>query len=111
MSNGINGKINGKSSRRRFEELRLAILRSLSKGQKTINQIAAETGINWRTVELHLTYLAGRGLVVEIFSSSYVRIFQLSTAGKDELIKRFSRVKIEEKKLGARLSREQVIEL
>lgn len=106
----INGN-NGKTSRRRFEDLRLSILRSLSKGQKTINQIAAETGINWRTVELHLTYLAGRGLVVEIFSSSYVRIFQLSNSGKGELLKRFSKVKIEENKLGARFTKEQVIEL
>ena len=63
--------------------IRRAILFCLSSGQHTINQIAIKTSINWKTVELHLTYLIGKGLVSEIFSSQYLRIFELSDKGKE----------------------------
>ena len=71
------------SIRRPYEVIRGLILVSLGYGSKTINQIANDTNINWRTVELHLTYLVGRGLAREIFSSEYVRIFELTENGKD----------------------------
>ncbi len=64
---------------------------SLASGQKTINQISNETGINWRTVENHLTYLIGKSLVREAFSSSYVRIFELTAFGKDYLRRNISK--------------------
>ena len=48
----------------------------------TINFIATESGVNWRTVEKHLTYLIGKKMVSELFSSEYVRIFELSELGK-----------------------------
>ena len=35
---------------------------TLTKGRMTINQIAIDSGINWRTVEKHLTYLIGKKL-------------------------------------------------
>ncbi|MBI2574693.1 hypothetical protein HYV82_02295 [Candidatus Woesearchaeota archaeon] len=76
---------NNSKSKRTFHIIRTAILNSLSGSQQTINQIAVKTGINWRTVELHLTYLAGRGLVREIFSSQYVRIFALTEHGREAL--------------------------
>ena len=71
--------------KRTFADIRSLILLSLASGQKTINQISSETSINWRTVAHHLIYLSGRGLVREAFSSSYVRIFELTAFGKDHL--------------------------
>ncbi|MBW2999773.1 ArsR family transcriptional regulator [Candidatus Woesearchaeota archaeon] len=70
-------------TRRPFPQIRKLILLRLSKGQSTINKISTETNINWKTVEGHLTYLIGKGLVREIFSSEYVRIFDLTSKGKD----------------------------
>ena len=64
--------------KRTFSELRQLILRELSRGQQTINQLSLKTGINWRTVEAHLDFLAGKGDVQEVLSSEYVRIFRLS---------------------------------
>jgi len=73
------------NGKRRFSILRNLILQNLSQGQKTINQIASETGINWKTVDNHLTYLVGKGLAKEVFSSSYVRIFEITQKGADVL--------------------------
>lgn len=82
------GNNNGTSkSKRTFHIIRLAILNALSGSQQTINQIAVKAGINWRTVELHLTYLSGKGYVREIFSSQYVRIFVLTDKGREALKK------------------------
>ena len=81
-SNGFNG--NGK---RTFQKIRKDILKSLSAGQNTINHISNETDINWKTVENHLIYLIGRGLVNEVFSSEYVRIFELTEEGKDFVLR------------------------
>ena len=49
------------SGKRTFKELRDTILKTLADGHKTINQLSQDSKINWKTVELHLTYLAGRG--------------------------------------------------
>ncbi|MCX6707707.1 MAG: ArsR family transcriptional regulator [Candidatus Woesearchaeota archaeon] len=68
-------------SKRRFSELREIILRSLSEGQKTINQLSSETGINWKTVDNHLAYIVGKGYAKEIFSSRFVRIFEATEKG------------------------------
>jgi len=64
---------------------------SLASGQKTINQISIETQVNWRTVDRHLIYLTGKGWVREVFSSAYVRIYELTAFGKDYLRKNVSR--------------------
>jgi predicted transcriptional regulator len=99
-------------NRRTFLVLRNAILVSLSKGTKTINQIATETGINWRTVELHLTFLVGKGFTKEIFNSSYVRIFMLTEDGKKELIEKSPySISIEDKKIGATMTKEEIIQI
>ena len=71
--------MNGK--KRTFSELRHIILMMLLSGQQTTNQISIKTGINWRTVEAHLTFLIGKGLVTEVLKSEYVRIFKLTDAG------------------------------
>lgn len=69
------------SAKRRFSELREIILHSLSEGQKTINQLSSETGINWKTVDNHLAYIVGKGYAKEIFSSRFVRIFEVTEKG------------------------------
>ena len=81
----------GFSLKRTFIEIRNSILLSLASGQKTINQISNETEINWKTVERHLIYLMGKGWVREVFSSAYVRVFELTAFGKDYIRKNVSR--------------------
>lgn len=75
-------KTNGGNGKRTFLAIRLMILSSLLNKRKTINQIAKEIGVNWRTVEKHLTYLVGKRRVKEVFSSRYVRIFELTNLGR-----------------------------
>jgi len=68
--------------KRTFKQIRAIVLDSLLDKRKTINQIANDTGVNWKTVEKHLTYLIGRAYVEEVFSSEYIRIFELTEKGK-----------------------------
>lgn len=68
--------------KRTFTELRHIIIAALLQGQQTTNQLSIKTEINWRTVEAHLTFLIGKGLVSEILKSEYVRIFILTEEGK-----------------------------
>jgi len=69
--------------KRRFRDIRVLILKSLYSERKTVNQISSETKINWKTVDNHLIYLIGKGLVEIVFSSPYVKIFELTETGKD----------------------------
>ena len=98
--NGFNGKkgFNG-NGKRTFEEIRRDILKFLSNGQTTINHISNQTDINWKTVDNHLVYLIGRGLVNEVFSSEYVRIYELTEDGKDYVLQEFPQKKIFNNKL------------
>jgi len=75
------------ATKRRFATLRLLILNVLSAGQKTVNQLATESGVNWRTVDNHLVYLVGKGYAATVFSSPYVKIFQITEAGRAALQK------------------------
>ncbi len=68
--------------KRRFAEIREIILKNLRDGRKTVNQISSETGINWKTVDNHLIYLVGKGMAQVVFSSPYVKIFELTETGK-----------------------------
>ena len=61
--------------RRTNAKIREKILR-VCKGARSIYEIAAASGINWRTTELHLNYLKGRGLVAEVFTHKHLRIFE-----------------------------------
>ena len=90
----------GYTIKRRFIDIRNIILLSLASGQKTINQISSETQINWKTVERHLVYLIGKGWAREVFSSAYLRVFELSAFGKDYVRKNVSRnVRISDDKI------------
>jgi len=73
-------KMDGK---RTFKDIRELILISLSSGSQTINQISYQTKINWKTVDLHLIYLFGKGFVKKVLSTQYVRIYALSDLGKE----------------------------
>lgn len=73
------------SKRRTFEQIRILILHTLVDKRKTINQIAKDIDVNWRTVEAHLDYLAGQLLIKEVFASEYVRIFEISPKGRQVL--------------------------
>lgn len=72
-----------RTPKKKFIEIRKLILDNLKDGQKTVNKISAETGINWKTVDNHIIYLIGRGFVKEVFVSQYVKIFELSERGKE----------------------------
>lgn len=74
-----------REQKRTFIELRDLIFLTLQDGRKTINQISNDSDINWRTVEKHLTYLIGKRMVNEVFSSEYVRIFELTKVGQNYL--------------------------
>lgn len=71
------------ATKRRFSEIRDLILANLYDGKKTVNQISSETGINWKTVDNHLIYLVGKGMAQVVFSSPYVKIFELTGVGKE----------------------------
>ena len=85
--------------KRTFDEIRNSILLSFASGQKTINQISSDTQINWKTVDNHLVHLVGKRLVREAFSSTYVRIFELTAFGKDHLRRNVKNVRIFDKKI------------
>ncbi len=88
-----------REQKRTFVDIRKLIIISLEKSKKTINQIALDSGVNWKTVEKHLTYMIGKRLVNEVFSSEYVRVFELTEQGKAcfEIIKKESRDRIVKK--------------
>ena len=91
---------NGFAAKRTFIKIRDSILLSLASGQKTINQISSETKINWKTVERHLVYLIGKGWAREVFSSAYLRVFELTAFGKDYVRKNVSKnVRISDDKI------------
>lgn len=91
---------NGFAAKRTFIKIRDSILISLASGQKTINQISSETEINWKTVERHLIYLIGKGWAREVFSSAYLRVFELTAFGKDYVRKNVSKnVRISDDKI------------
>ena len=86
--------ISEREQKRTFIDIRKLILSVLYNGKKTINQIANDSDINWRTVEKHLTYLLGKKLVEEVSSSKYLRVFELTIQG-EVCIKKFRKEEIE----------------
>ena len=71
-----------RNPKRTFKELRQHILSAMLRGRKTVNQLAKDTGINWKTVDNHLIWLKGRGFVREVFASSFVKIYELTEEGR-----------------------------
>ena len=73
--------------KRTYDKIRKSILSTIDGPQKTINEIAKNSKVNWKTVQRHLTYFKGMGFIEETFSSPYVRIFEITEKGKQELKK------------------------
>jgi len=73
------------TKKRKFDQIRDLILNTIGSDKKTINQIAANSKINWKTVDRHIIYLIGKGMVKEVFSSPYVKIVELTEKGKEYL--------------------------
>lgn len=71
-----------RNPKRTFMELRNSILSAMRAGRKTVNQLSKDTGINWKTVDNHLIWLKGRGYVRDVFTSKYVKIFELTNEGR-----------------------------
>jgi len=71
--------------KRTYPEIRIKLLKTLSKGQQSLNELSKNSGINWRTCNNHLTFLIGLELAEEIFSSRYVRIFKITEKGISEI--------------------------
>ena len=69
--------VSRRQPKRKFKEIRQIILKDFEKGERTVNEIAQSTGLTWRTVNNHLIYLIGKGLVEPVFVSEYVRIYKL----------------------------------
>jgi len=67
--------------RRTFDQIRVLILKTLEQKRKTINQIAKDIDVNWRTVDNHLSFLSDKDLIKEVFTSEYVRIFDITDKG------------------------------
>ena len=66
-----------RAPKKTFKEIRKFILQDLKKGDRTVNEIATSTKLTWRTVDNHLIYLIGKGLVEPVFISKYVKIYRL----------------------------------
>jgi predicted transcriptional regulator len=73
------------AKKRKFDQIRDLILNTIGSDKKTINQIAGDSKINWKTVDRHIIYLIGTGMVKEVFSSPYVKIVELTEKGKEYL--------------------------
>ena len=71
--------------KRTYEDIRESIIKAINGKQKTINEISRISKVNWKTVQRHLTYLKGSGLIIEVFSSRYVRIFEITEKGKETI--------------------------
>ena len=63
------------TNRRTFKQIRHLILVSLYSGRKTINQISNNIGVNWKTVENHITHLVGKALIKEVFMLFFSIVF------------------------------------
>ena len=74
-----------KQAKRGYSELRYLILNSLKNGEKSLNELSRDSGVNWKTCDNHLIWLIGMEWVEEVFSSKYVRIFKISEKGKERL--------------------------
>ena len=72
-------------NRRTHAELRHHILKSLQDSKKSIHEISTDSGINWKTVELHLTFLKGKEYVAEVFRHHQLRIFEITKLGFNDL--------------------------
>ena len=96
--------------RRAFSDIRLDLLRALSPGRSTVNDLSRRTNINWRTVDNHLVYLCGRGWAEKVFDSPYVKIFDITQEGTEYLAKMLARQELNSKKKQVRAIQSRISE-
>ncbi|MBS3148482.1 ArsR family transcriptional regulator [Candidatus Woesearchaeota archaeon] len=84
----IRSKGNVKRQRSTYQEIRQKIIDEFSRGERTVNQIAKSTGLTWRTVDLHLIWLTGKGAIEPVFLSEYVKIYRKKEHAESRLVKR-----------------------
>ncbi len=68
--------------RRTFQQIRKSLVRELTSKDRNLNQLARAAGVSWKTAENHLIYLIGRGYVIKVVDSPYVKIFRITEKGK-----------------------------
>ncbi|MBI4143945.1 ArsR family transcriptional regulator [Candidatus Woesearchaeota archaeon] len=68
--------------RKTYLIIRLFILQSLLQKEKSVNNIAHDTGINWRTVDKHLDYLLEQGLVSKFYFAEQLKIYSITELGR-----------------------------
>jgi predicted transcriptional regulator len=83
----LDPRIANRKPKRSFNEIRKSMLFELAKGQKTINDLAKSSDVNWKTTQNHLIYLVGMGYAREVFNSPYVRIFEITEKGEEQVKK------------------------
>jgi len=68
-----------------FEEIRIRMIKTLAENKKqTLNELAKNSGLCWRTVKTHIIYLKGKGLAKEVLDTPYVKIFEITEKGEEE---------------------------
>lgn len=68
--------------RKTYLIIRLFILQSLLQKEKSVNNIAYDTGINWRTADKHLDYLLEQGFVSKFYFAEQLKIYAITDLGK-----------------------------
>ena len=71
--------------KRRFPEIQHLILSSFENNPKFRQEISNETGLYFSTVNLHLTYLKGLGLVREFSPHHTLMLYEITEEGLDFL--------------------------
>ncbi len=75
----------GNHKKRSFDEIRMKLLKTLANNKKqTLNELAVNSGLCWRTAKTHIVYLKGKGFAKEVLSTPYVRIFEVTEKGEEE---------------------------
>jgi len=67
--------------RRTHRQIRFLILTALKNKNKSIHEISRIAKVNWRTTELHLTFLKGKEFVTEVFRHHQLRVFGITKLG------------------------------
>ncbi len=64
---------------------RMKLLKTLASNKKqTLNELAVNSGLCWKTAKTHIVYLKGKGLAKEVLNTPYVRIFEVTEKGEEE---------------------------
>jgi predicted transcriptional regulator len=74
-----------KQHKREFRVIRKNLLHSLVDGQRNINQLAKDAGVNWKTTRNHMVYLCGFGFAKVVINLPQVTIYEITERGMEVL--------------------------